>query len=551
MPKKLLNEHDAAIEAAVDMLKRKRSQQSLHSFSMNIDIPGAPFDAMQPDEDLLGPARDHMADVHAVMLDHIERTMNTPFGRLMIFAPPGSAKSSYASVVAPAWDASRPRPTHPKAPPLWRQGDGRIIIASYADKIAHKQSRRIQQICKSSRYRGLWDEPVLVDKEAAGDWSLSNRCEFLAAGIMGGITGNRAHGIIIDDPVAGREEADSELIRQKTIDGYNDDVMTRLLPGAYVILIQTRWHELDLAGQILPDDYDGRSGWVMCKDGMPWYIVNIPAKCERADDPLGRQIGEYMWPEWFTPQHWAMYENGTTREQRRTWASLYQQRPTPEGAGDFKREDFNWYDPGEEPMNLHLVGASDYAVTEGGGDFTEHGVAGLDSDGSLWFVDWWSGQVEPDKAIAAFIGLLQRHNKHDEERLINLWVNEGGVIDKSMRPAINKAMREAGEFVDLRSLPSMKDKRAKCKAFGAMVSSGSVWLPRGQAWAEDLVTQLCAMPAGRYDDKADVAGLMGRMIDKFVYALPAPSKKPQGIQPFTGEWLEYTEESTKQAVRYR
>ena len=443
-------ETNAAVEAAVELLKRRRCQRSLHSFALNIDIPGAPFTALCPDEDLLGPARGLMADIHAVMLDNIQRTMNTPFGRLMIFAPPGSAKSSYTSVIAPAWDASRPNPTpeeiaeavafHPKSPPTppnWRGGDGRIIVASYADNIAHKQSRRIQQICGSSRYRGLWDEPVILDRTAAGDWSLSNKSEFLAAGIMGGITGNRAHGIVIDDPVAGREEADSLQIRQKTLDGYNDDVMTRLLPGAYVILIQTRWHEMDLAGQILPEDYDGRSGWVKCRDNMYWYVLNIPAKAEHADDPLGREPGEYLWPEWFPPEHWAIYENGDTREQRRTWSSLYQQRPTPEGAGDFKREDFNWYTPGEQPMNLHLVGASDYAVTEKGGDFSEHGVAGLDSDGQLWFVDWWSGQVETDKSIKAFIDLLEKHNRPGQERAINMWVNEGGVIDKAVRPTIN------------------------------------------------------------------------------------------------------------------
>jgi predicted phage terminase large subunit-like protein len=546
---KITSEQEA-IEAAVELMKRKRSQTSLHSFALNVDIPGAPMVAMCPDEDLIGDAKDLMARIHSVILEHVERTMNTPYGRLMVFAPPGSAKSSYVSVVAPAWDASRPRPTHPNAPPMWREGDGRIIIASYADKIAQKQSRRIQQICGSPRYRHLWDEPVMLDREAVGDWSLSNRCEFLAAGIMGGITGNRAHGVIIDDPVAGREEADSDLVRQKTIDGYNDDVMTRLLPGAYVILIQTRWHEMDLAGQILPDDYDGRSGWVMCKDGMPWYILNIPAKAERGDDPLGRQPGEYMWPEWFTPQHWAMYENGTTREQRRTWSSLYQQRPTPEGSGDFKRSDFNWYDSDELPVNLHLVGASDYAVTKDAGDFSEHGIGGLDSDGNLWFVDWWSGQTETDVSIAAFISMLQRYNKPNEDRKINMWCNEGGVIDKAVRPTINKAMREAREYVDLRTLPSIQDKRAKCKAFGALVSAGAVWLPRGQAWAEDLVDQLCAMPAGRYDDKADVAGLMGRMIDKFIYALPEHVEKKTGIVPFSAEWLEYTDEAVKQAVRY-
>lgn len=531
----------------IELLKRKRSQQSLHSFALNIDIPGAPMQALCPDEDLIGDARDLMTPHHALICDHIQRTMNTPFGRLMIMAPPGSAKSSYATVIAPAWDASRPPPdwrTTPGAPALWRAGDGRIILTSYNDQLAQKQSRRCQQICRSQRYMNLWDEPVLVDREAVGDWSLSNKTEILAAGIMGGITGNRAHGIIIDDPVAGREEADSPRVRQKTIDGYNDDVMTRLLPGAYVILIQTRWHELDLAGQILPDDYDGRSGWVKCKDGMDWYVLNIPAKAERGDDPLGRQAGEYLWTDWFPPQHWKMYENGSTREQRRTWSSLYQQRPTPEGAGDFKREDFNWYDPGEEPMNMYMYGASDYAVTAAGGDFSEHGVGGMDSDGNLWFTDWWSGQEETDKSIAAFIELVNRHGPL-------MWTNEGGIIDKAVRPMINKAMREAGTFVDLRTMPSIQDKRAKCASFGAMVSAGAVWLPRGKPWAEDLVDQCVSAPAGRYDDKFDVGGLFGRMVDKLIKAPPLPGKRAAGIKAFTAEWLEYEEESVSKGVQYR
>lgn len=540
------------LDASIELLRRKRSQRSLHSFALNIDIPGAPMRAMRPDEDLLGPASSLMAEHHSLICSHIERTMNTPFGRLMVFAPPGSAKSSYATVIAPAWDAARPPPdwkTTVGAPKDWRTADGRLIIASYADKIARKQSRRCQQICRSELYRGIWDEPVILDREAVDDWSLSNRCEFMAAGIQGGITGNRAHGIIIDDPVAGREEADSPTIREKTLDGYQDDVLTRLLPGAYIILIQTRWHEQDLAGCILPDDYHGQSGWVLCKDKMWWYILNIPAKAEMPDDPLGRAPGEYLWTEWFPERHWKMFEEAEGRAARRTWSSLYQQRPTPEGGGDFKREDFNWYDPGEEPVNLYLIGASDYAVTDAGGDFTEHGVAGVDSDNQLWVIDWWSGQKTPDVTIDAFLDLVEKHNRR--EHLLNIWANEGGVIDKAVRPAINRRMRERGIFVDLRTLPSMSDKRAKCTAFGARVSAKSVWLPRGKPWAEELVEQLIAMPAGRYDDKADVAGLMGRMIDKFVTKHPIESKKKPGLVPFTAEWLEHTDDKKSLQVCYR
>lgn len=519
-------------EAAAELLRRKRSQTKLASFVLNVNLPGAPMDALKPDEDLVGPAHELLASHHALICEKIEETMNKPYGRLMMFMPPGSAKSTYANAGL-AWDMSRPQPPH-------QSGDKRLIMTSYNDKIAHKQSGRVQSICKSPEYRQLWDEPVTIVTDAKGEWSLSNGAEMMAAGIMSGITGNRADGVLIDDPVKNREDADSEQIRMKTVDEYNESVMTRLKPGAWVIIIQTRWHELDLSGQLLGDQYDGRSGSWRCTDGMDWEVINIPAKCERTDDPLGRKFGEYLWTEWFPPKHWQQYEKTSTREGRRTWSSLYQQRPTPEGGGDFKREDFNWYNVGEEPEQLYLYGASDYAVTEKGGDFTEHGVAGIDGGGDLWFVDWWSGQAEPDKTIDAFLDIVAKYTGDNKPHQLIMWGNEGGVIDKSIRPAINRRMRERSVFVDVRALPSMKDKRAKCASFGARVSAGTVWLPR-TPWAQDLVDQLIAMPAGRYDDKADVAGLLGRMIDKWVSKGPGKERKASGIKPFTASWLEYSE----------
>ena len=517
-------------DAAAEILRRKRCQQSLCSFVLNVNLPGAPMDALCPDEDLVGPARELLAEHHALICEKIQETMNTPYGRLMLFLPPGSAKSTYANAGL-AWDMSRPPPPH-------QQGDKRLIMTSYNDKIAHKQSGRVQAMCKSPGYRQIWDDPVTVVTDAKGEWSLSNGAEMMAAGIMSGITGNRADGVLIDDPVKNREDADSDQIRTKTVDEYNESIMTRLKPGAWVIIIQTRWHEMDLSGELLGEKYDGRSGKWKCTDGMDWEIVNIPAKCERADDPIGRKPGEYLWTDWFPPRHWHQYEKTSTREGRRTWSSLYQQRPTPEGGGDFKRDDFNWYEPGDEPMKLYLYGASDYAVTEKGGDYTEHGVAGIDGNNDMWIIDWWSGQVEPDKGVGSFLDLVEKYTSPRMTHELIMWANEGGVIDKAVRPLINRMMRERNVFVDVRTLPSMQDKRAKCAAFGGRVSAKTVWLPRTD-WAQDLVDQLIAMPAGRYDDKADVAGLFGRMIDKWTTAGPPMEKRKAGIKPFTAKWLEY------------
>jgi predicted phage terminase large subunit-like protein len=522
--------------AAAELLRRRRARESLAHYALAIDIPGAPV-SDDLDEALFRPIESSVALHHRVMMAAIQRTMERFAGRLMIFAPPGSAKSTYTSVVAPTWAIGR-----------WP--GSRIILASYASPIARKQSRRARQICMSSRYQSIWqDRPTLMG-QAVDDWSLSNGSEYMAAGLLAGITGNRASGAIVDDPVAGREEADSPTTRQKTDDAYRDDLLTRLIPGAWLIIIQTRWHELDLSGGILPEDYDGRSGMIECRDGQVWEILNIPAKCERADDPLGRTIGEYLWPEWFPPEHWQLFENDP--RSTRTWSALYQQRPSGEGSGDFDRGWFRWYDPDTpaghpdgRPERLRYYGASDFAVTaKDANDMTEHGVVGMDEKGDLWVVDWWGDQVTTDLGIERFLDFVEQYRPAE-------WWDEGGVIDKSIRPAINRRMRERRIFTTLTSLPSMADKRAKCQSFRARASARTVHLPLNRVWAQQIVEQLVGFPAVRFDDKYDVCGLIGRGIDQMADAPGPPAAKKRGVKPFTEEWLMATEDHDRPKIRYR
>lgn len=521
--------------AARELLRRRRARTSLLDYALAIDIPGAPA-SEDPDEALFHPIETQLVLHHRVILEHVQRCMETPRGRLMIFAPPGSAKSTYASVVAPTWA-------------LGRWPGFRFILTSYATQIARKQSRRARQICRSLAYRSLWSPYVTLDDQGVEDWTLSNGSELMAAGLMAGITGNRADGAVIDDPVAGREEADSETIRDKTWDGYIDDLTTRLKPLAWLILIQTRWHEDDLAGRLLPADYKGQSGPVRCQDGAVWEILNIPAKAENPDDPLGRKPGEYLWPQWFPREHWALYEDNPLMS--RTWSALFQQRPVGVGTGDFTRDMFHFYEPQELPEHLRYYGASDYNVTTPKGkqsvsrqpDYSEHGVFGMDDTGDLWGVAWWSKQCATDISIDAFLDLVEAWHPVT-------WWNEGGVIDKAVAPAIRRRMKERQTYVHLEQLPSMQDKRAKLQSFQARASAGTIHLPKGQVWAERLVEQLVGLGAVRFDDMADVCGLIGRGVDRMLEAREPEKERPRGIKPFTEEWLEH-DDAAPPSVRYR
>lgn len=534
--------------AAIELLRRQRARNSLVEYARSIDIPGAPA-VSDPDTEHFKPVETSLALHHRVILEAIQRTVTTPFGRLMIFAPPGSAKSSYASVVTPSW--------------LLAKNPGyRIIIASYATKIAAKHSRKARALCRQDRHVSIWpDRPILAnDQKAVDQWALSNGSEFMAAGLLAGITGNRANGILIDDPVANREEADSPTIQDKVEAEYIDSASTRLLPGGWIIMIVTRWNEADLAGRTLPEDYQGESGRVLCRDGKWWEVINIPAKAEHEDDPLGRKIGEYLWPEWFPVEHWAQWEHNPRAA--RTWASLYQQRPTAGEGIEFKREWFKWYDPdiepgkpGGRPAHLTIYGASDYATQDDKGDYSEHGIVGIGESklkmmvgdkpttaAPFYFLDWWYGQKTTDISIDAFTSLVHRWTPRR-------WWHEGGPIDKAISPAVKRAMREhvPPVHVSLEPLTLIQSKAVKLASFQARAAAGLVYLPLNRPWATRLLDQLCAFPAGKHDDAADVCGLIGRGVDAMMSPhAPAPQARAQ-LLPFTEAWLMATESEPMQA----
>ena len=508
-------------EAAREVLRRRRARASLVNYSQSITIPGAPA-SEDPDEWLFKPIESAVAAHHMVTMQAIERCIRTDYGRLMIFEPPGSAKSTYASVVGPTWAMGA-------FPGL------RVLMTSYAGTPIIRHSKRARQVVSSPEYQSIWEKPtaLIEGSKAADEFELTNGSGLFCAGLQGGLTSSRCDLGIIDDPIAGREEADSETLRLKTRAAYEDDFLTRLKPKASVILIQTRWHQDDLAGSILPEKYDGRSGPVLCRDGQVWEVLNLPAKCERADDPVGRKIGEYLWPEWFNDRHWHIYESNS-----RTWASLYQQRPAPHDGIYFKRENFRRYDV--LPQNLRYYMASDFAVKEvkdksksGQPDYTEHGIFGITIDTDIYVAAWWSGQKETDKTVEAGIDLAEKWKP-------TLWFGESGVIESAIGPTVRQRQRARKVFTARELLPSIADKAARASGFMGRVSAGTVYLPN-TAWADELIDQLCAFPAGRYDDKVDVCGLIGRGLDQLFGKPEHEKENANDIIPFTRSHFEAAE----------
>lgn len=498
------------------------ARESLLAFAQAVPIPGAPM-AEDPDGWLFQPVETALAAHHRLLLTAVQRCLETRYGRLMVFMPPGSAKSIYCASVAPAWA-------------LGRWPGYKVVGTSYADKPIHRCSRRCRQIVASPEFQAIFEGKAALVTTPVDEWELSNGASALWKGIDAGITSARADAVIIDDPVANRADAESAAVSDSTWAEYNDSIKSRLKPGGSIILIQTRWAPDDLAGRILPEDWNGESGVIRCRDGFDWEVLCIQAKCERDDDPLGRQIGEYLWPEWFDLRHWANFESMT-----KTWASLYQQRPRPDEGNQFEPGWFKWYDPDSDEFRrktLRYYGASDYAVTEKSAsnepDWSEHGVFGMDPEGDLYAVDWWFDRVTLDKSADAEITLARRWR-------VSEWWGERGKDENAVAPMRKRLQRERaskgqpGVYYHRDLLPSAGDKVAKVASFRGYAHAGCVYLPLKRDWATRLLDLLCKFRGADtdQDDAVDVCGLIGRGLDQMRDPAPPKEVEPADTGPYT------------------
>ena len=499
----------------VALLEEKRvrhAREDLNSYCTYIPIPGVPISDDKDCEEFY-PDQVTPAAHHKLINKALESVESGNVRRLMLFMPPGAAKTTFATITYPTWF-------------LGKKPGRNVIACSYGSDLAKKFARRCRSIVRSREYQEIFKCTLTGDNAAVDDWSMTNSGTFMAGGILSGIMGNRADLLILDDPIKGREEADSKVIRDKVWEAYKSDLRTRLKPGGAVVLIMTRWHEDDLAGRILPEDYNGKSGWITARDGEKWYVLSLQAECERDDDPLGREMGEFLWTEWFPPEHW---EQEKRSQGPRNWSALFQQRPAPEEGDYFKRDWIRWYDwkPGElnngAPVHLRKYGASDYAVTAKGGDWTIHGVIGVDPNDDIYILDWYRGQTATDVWIDTF---LEMAGLWETEA----WGEEAGQIIKSVGPFIEKRMKETGNYFYRRQYPSTADKEARAQAFRGRMAQGKVYFPRGAPWVEVLVSELLGFPTGKNSDQVDVLSLFGRMLTGMRPGKePDKPKKPKPI----------------------
>lgn len=439
---------------------------------------------------------------HHYMAQRLEKIASGQIKRLILLMPPRSGKSEVASRHLPAWYIGR----NPRK---------QVICATYNAEFAHEFGRDVRRIVQSTEYNHLFpDVELAADSKAANRWQTRQGGSYLAAGVGTGITGRGADLVVIDDPVKGKDDADSKLFRDRLWSWYRAVLYTRLMPNASIVLVQTKWHDDDLAGRLLMEADDG---------GEPWEVISLPAVA-REGDALGREVGEALWPSWFPLE--------TLEEIRRTvgprdWASLYQQEPVEEEGAFFRKEWiqedpydkgdlFQEFTTGQRP--LHIYGASDYAVTDGGGDYTVHVVCGVDSEDTIYVLDVWREQAASDVWVEQVCDMMSKWKPL-------MWAEETGQINKSIGPYLVKRMKERRVYCRREQFPSVADKPTRARAIQARMSMGKVRFPKHASWLEPLVYEMTRFPTGLHDDQVDAIGLIGRILDSMFAAHPLPEQE--------------------------
>ena len=398
---------------------------------------------------------------HRLISQKLEAVERGEIKRLMISMPPRHGKTMTASEFYPAWY-------------LGRNPDKYVIAATYAQDFADDIGRKVRNQLTDPIFQAIFPGvSARSDSTSAKRFHTPQGGVYFAVGVGGPITGRGAHLLLIDDPIKGREDADSDTQRRKLKDWYTSVAYTRLMPDGAIVVIQTRWHEDDLSGWLLSDHSHEN-----------WDVLSLPA----IDDD-----GVALWPE--------QYPADRLREIERTigprdWASLYQQRPAPAEGALFDVSAIQVVDA--LPTGLTLVRGWDFAATEQVGsnnpDWTAGALLGRSSDGVFYIADMARLRGTPMAVERALVGTASQDGKSVKISI----PQDPGQAGKSQ--VLYFTQKLAG--FTIASSPETGDKATRAAPFASQIEAGNVKMLRG-AWNRELLDELRMFPNGTKDDQVD------------------------------------------------
>jgi predicted phage terminase large subunit-like protein len=434
-------------------------------------------------------------------LEHISAALveayTRPNGRLMISMPPQEGKSHLATKAATLWY-------------MMRNPEARCGILSYGSELANDFGREIRSWVQTYQgQEGTLDLRMRIAyaNNAVARWKLDgHRGGLISVGLGATITGRALDSVVIDDPFASAEDAESETYRKFVWSKWQAVANTRLAPGSPIVIIMTRWHEDDLAGRLLN-----------AEDAAQWRVINIPALANHdpakgETDPLGRQPGEWMISaRGRTTADWEMKRVAVGE---RVFRALYQQQPTPEAGDILKR---HWWRRYTTPIWSTDDGGQTYRFGEPPDElFSSWDMTFKDTKDS----DYVVGQVWARYGADAFLVDQVRarlgftETKAAFDALARKWpqCRVHLIEDKANGPAVISALRKDAPGAVIPVTP-VDSKTARASAVAPQVEAGNVFVPADSIALfdqagnspESFIAEAAAFPNDAHDDQVDAA----------------------------------------------
>ena len=414
---------------------------------------------------------EYQTPAHIQLLAHkLEEVERGNIKRLAIFMPPRHGKSQLTSQFFPSWY-------------LGRNPSKFVIATTYAQDLADDFGRSVRNQIQDEDYNRIFNDCTLSkDSSSVRRFHTTGSGVYYAVGAGGAITGRGAHLLLIDDPIKGREDADSDAMRSNLIDWYRSTAYSRLMPGGSIILIQTRWHEDDLAGWILRET-----------SHEPWEVIELPAVLdEKASKILKRPKGQALWPEAYDKKR---LEEIKKTAGSREWNSLYMQRPSAEEGNILKRYWWKEWTEDNPPECNYILQSWDTAYT-------------VKSTSDYSAVTTW-GIFEHNGIQNAILLSARRERwefpelKSEAIKLYNEFRPDVVLIEaKASGWSLIQELQRAGIPITPFN-PKKADKKTRAHSVTPLFESGRVWYPSSKYWAEDVINQCAQFPSSNYDDLVD------------------------------------------------
>lgn len=418
-------------------------------------------------------------EICAALDDFLRDVVDKRSPRLIITMPPRSGKSELVSRRFPAYS-------------LGRRPDLQIIATSYGADLSQRFNRDVQRIIDDDVYRQAFPDTMLsgknVNTPATGNYIrtsdlfevVGHKGAYRSTGVGGGITGQGADILIVDDPVKDRASANSATIRESTWDWYTSTAYTRLSPGGGVIVMATRWHEDDLVGRLISR--------MESHQGDTWKVINYPAIAEH-DEPH-RKAGDALHPERYPLETLLRIKQAVGS---RDWAALYQQRPVPDGGGLFKADWIQHWDKLPERFDAAVISWDMTFKESATSDFVVGQVWGR-KDGAFYLVDQYRGRWDFVKSLEQFVAAARKYPR----------ITRKLIEDKANGPAIISALKR--KVTGIIPITPKESKEARANAVTTLWEARNVFLPPPDRYpwvTQDFIPELLAFPSGAHDDVVD------------------------------------------------